>query len=61
MKQIGEKNYSGVFDTPEEAFYAYKKKREFVIKEVSKREYALGNITERCYKAMMNYQVEITD
>ena len=61
MKQIGEKNYYAVFDTPEEAFYAYKEKREFVIKEVAKREYALGNITKKCYESMMNYQVEITD
>jgi len=52
---------SHVVDTPEKAFEIYKIEKEETIKIVAKREYALGNITEKCYNAMMNYQVEITD
>ena len=51
----------GYYDTPEQAFQAYKKAKESYIKQVAQEEYAKGNITKRCYMAMMNYQVEITD
>ena len=48
-------------DTPEEAFYDYKYEKEKYIKKIAIEEYRQGNITKRCYDAMMNYQVEITD
>lgn len=52
----------GQFPTPEEAFYlGYKPTKENYIKHVAQEEYDKGNITKRCYEAMMNYQVEITD
>lgn len=52
----------GRYPTPEDAFYlGYKPYKEAYIKKVAQEEYALGNITKRCYEAMMNYQVEITD
>lgn len=51
----------GIFKTPEEAFLAYKYKKEDSIKRMAQEEYDKGNITKRCYDAMMNYQVEITD
>lgn len=51
----------GTYDTPEEAFQAYKKYKENIIKQVARIEYCDGNITEQCYKAMMEYKVEITD
>jgi len=51
--------YLGTFDTPEEAFQAYKVAKEQHIKEVANK--WRGQITERCYQAMYNYQVEITD
>ena len=51
----------GTFNTIEEAFYAYKQRKEKIIRQVAESEYNNGNITEQCYKAMMNYQVEITD
>ena len=35
--------------------------KEDIIKQVAQKEYDENNITERCYKAMMNYKVEITD
>lgn len=49
----------GLFDTPEEAFKAYKIAKEIHIKEVA-NEYR-GRISDRCYQALINYQVEITD
>ena len=52
----------GDYPTPEDAFYlGYKPAKEAYIKQVAKEEYKKGNITEKCYNAMMNYQVEITD
>lgn len=51
----------GYYDTPEEAFQAYKEAKELYIKQVAQEEYDKGNITKRCYDAMMNYEVEITD
>lgn len=51
----------GCYSTPEKAFNAYKKYKEMIIKEVARVEYQAGNITEECYKAMLKYEVEITD
>ena len=52
----------GYYSTPENAFYlGYKPFKEDIIKRVAQIEYDNGNITEECYKAMMNYEVEITD
>ena len=53
--------YLGTYDTPEKAFRVYKKYKENIIKQVAKIEYKAGNITSKCYEAMMNYVVEITD
>lgn len=51
----------GSYNSIEEAFNAYKEYKESMIKQVANIEYANGAITERCYNAMMNYTVEITD
>ena len=51
--------YIGLFDTPEEAFQAYKKAKEEYIKEVADK--WKDKIDPRVYEAMYNYQVEITD
>lgn len=51
----------GYYDTLEEAFFAYKKIKELYIKQVAQEEYDKGNITKKCYEAMMKYEVEITD
>lgn len=51
----------GCYSTPEKAFNAYKKYKEMIIKEVARVEYRAGHITEECYKAMLKYEVEITD
>lgn len=51
----------GYYSTPDEAFQAYKQYKENYIKQVAQEEYEKGNIIKRCYEAMMNYEVEITD
>lgn len=59
---IGRREELGSYSTPENAFYfGYKPYKEKIIKQVAQIEYESGNITEECYKAMMEYQVEITD
>lgn len=50
-----------VKDTIEEAFADYKKLKEENIKKIAQEEYGKGNITKKCYDAMMKYEVEITD
>lgn len=51
----------GTYDTPEEAFFAYKQTKEKYIQEVATEYYNNGKITEKVYNALMNYKVEITD
>jgi hypothetical protein len=53
--------FLGRYTTQLEAFNAYKKYKENLIKRIAKDEFAKGNITEQCYNAMINYEVEITD
>lgn len=48
-----------VENTPEEAFQAYKIAKEIHIKEIADK--WKGQITEKVYEALYNYQVEITD
>ena len=56
----GGKNYNlGLFNTPEEAFQAYKVVKESYIKEVADE--WKDKINHKVYKAMYNYKVEITD
>lgn len=62
--QISEnyKNVSlGLFNTPEEAFAAFKFEKERYVKELASEYYNKGTITEKVYNALMNYKVEITD
>lgn len=51
----------GSFYTVNEAFQAYKTYKENIIKQIAETEYKFGNITEECYRAMVNYVVEIND
>lgn len=55
------RGYFGEYNTIDDAFKTYKIHKEGLIKQVAINEFATGNITKRCYDAMMNYQVEITD
>lgn len=56
-----EQEYLGNYDMADQAFLAYKKRKENLIKQVAELEYSQDNITKACYDAMMNYEVEITD
>ena len=56
---FGERKAVGRFDTPEEAFECYKLNKENYIKEVADK--WQDKISEKVYKAMRNYQIEITD
>lgn len=49
----------GRFDTPEEAFYAYKPAKEATIQYYANK--WKDQIDPRAYAALMNYEVEITD
>lgn len=51
--------YLGVFNTPNEAFQAYKEAKEQYIKEVAEK--YKSQIPYELYQAMMNYEVEIDD
>lgn len=58
---INKREYLGLYDTPEDAFNAYKQYKEILIKKIAKIEYKRGHITKRCYDAMINYIVDIND
>ena len=58
-KNKGKSEYLGYFNTELEAFEAYKQAKESFIKEQANN--WKGQIDERAYNALMNYQVEITD
>lgn len=51
----------GDYETPEDAFAAYKAAKEAYIKQVAQEYYDKGEITRRVYNALMRYEVEITD
>ena len=57
----GKREFLGRYETPEEAFYAYKLCRENYIRQIAEIEYNNNNITMSCYEALMNYSIEIDD
>lgn len=59
FKATLKKKNLGRYDTPEEAFQAYKTAKEAYIKEVADK--WKDQIDPRVYEAMYNYQVEIID
>ena len=59
LNKNNKRTHLGYFDTPEEAFQAYKTAKESYIKEVADKWKDL--IDPRVYEALYNYQVEITD
>lgn len=58
-KGNGKQIYLGAYDTPQEAFLAYKQAKEEFIKEVAEK--YKQKIPYELYQAMMNYEVEIDD
>ena len=59
INNYGERVYLGTFDTPEEAFQAYKIAKELWIKNIAVD--WKEQIEEKVYIAMYNWEVEITD
>ena len=59
LNKYNKKIHLGYYDTPEEAFLAYKKAKEEYIKEVAE-EYK-SQIPHKLYEALVNYEVEIDD
>lgn len=53
--------YLGSFNTPQEAFYAYKNAKERYIQEIAEKYFHEGKITKKVYNALMNYTVEMND
>ena len=53
--------YIGIYSSPEQAFYAYKKYKENIIKLVAEQEYIKGNITKKCMLCMLQYKIDIND
>lgn len=51
----------GSYLTVQDAFNAYKKYKENIIKLVAQDEYEKGNITEKCYNSMLKYEISIED
>ena len=58
-KSKGKQEYLGSFNTEIEAFNAYKQAKETFIKEQAEK--WKGQIDERAYEALMNYEVNIDD
>ena len=58
-KNKGRSEWLGYFNTELEAFNAYKQAKESFIKEQANK--WKGQIDDRAYNALMNYEVEITD
>lgn len=61
LSRYGERVYLGIFNTPEEAFQAYKLAKEQYIKELAEKYFQEGKITKMVYDALMKYEVDITD
>ena len=58
-KGNGKLMYLGLYDTPNEAFLAYKKAKEEYIKEVAEK--YKSQIPQKLYEALINYEVDIDD
>jgi hypothetical protein len=58
-KNDGSRGYIGIFNTPEEAFEAYKEHKEQIIRDIA-QDYK-DMIPSSLYNAMLTYEVEITD
>ena len=58
-KNKGKPEHLGYFKTELEAFNAYKEAKESFVKEQADK--WKGQIADRAYEALMNYEVEITD
>ena len=51
----------GSYADEHDAFMAYKEYKENLIKETAEKVYQEGLISKKCYEALINYEIEITD
>ena len=58
-KNTRAQQFLGFYETPEQAFQAYKVAKEEYLKELAEK--WKGQIDDRAYQALINYEVEITD
>ena len=61
INKNGKRIQIGRFDTPEDAFLAYKKEKEQYVKQLAERYFKEGKIAEMVYLALLDYRVEMTD
>lgn len=61
LKRDMKTEFIGRFNTPEEAFNAYKLTKEQYIKELAEKYFQEGKITEKVYNALLLYQVDKID
>lgn len=61
MCRYGHPTSLGNYATETEAFEAYKKAKEIYIKELAEKYFSDGLITEKVYKALLKYEVDIND
>lgn len=61
ISKNGKRIYLGTYNTPQDAFNAYKTAKEQYAKELGDKYFKEGKITQRVYDALMKYEVEITD
>lgn len=61
LRKDAKRKVIGTFDTPEQAFTAYKQAKEIYIKEVAQKYYDEGKIIKRVYDALLNYKIDIND
>ena len=59
IQRKGGREYLGTYDTPEEAFYAYKPVKEAYIKSIAEK--WKDKIDPRAYQALMNWTIEVDD
>ena len=58
---LGKVVHLGLYKNIEDAFNAYKNYKEDLIKQIAQIEWDEGNITQKCYRAMLKYVVEFAD
>lgn len=61
IRKYGRLKKIGRYNTPEEAFVAYKREKEKYLKEIAGIAYVNNEIDERTYDALLSYNVEISD
>lgn len=59
VSSMGKSNYLGLFNTPEQAFFAYKSKKEELMAGLAKK--YIDQLSERAYNALIGFNVDIND